>query len=169
VIRGVVNAYEQAAELLAADPGRYLAALPSEDELTAGSLAEAVTFAGRFESARLATHCLETHARREKVHASFGRSTIQVRQKAYGYADRGRVEPGAAADLVMLDLSALAPIVDRPELSTAAYAVLADTRPSCVRHVMIAGRAVLLDGEPAAVDAAVVARRRHEVVRRACG
>jgi len=270
-IRGVVNAYEQAAELVVADPDRYLAALPNEDELTAGSLAEAVTFAGQLESARLATHCLETHARREKVHSGFGRSTIQVLadagllrrgtvlyhcvhtedadlellaacgtavvhcpvsnlfggdiaktshwhqyglttgigtdfartdlwdavrlaylllrkqagpaasaidvlgwateggQKAYGFADRGRVEPGTAADLVMLDLSALAPIVDRPELSTAAYAVLADTRPSCVRHVMIAGRPVLVDGQPAAVDAAAVARRRHEVVRRACG
>ena len=87
-------------------------------------------------------------------------------QQAYGYSDRGRVEAGAAADLVLLDATRLAPVVDRPELSTVAYAVLADTRPSLVRHVLIGGRAVLIDGEPTIADGAVIARRRHDLVTR---
>jgi len=87
-------------------------------------------------------------------------------QRAYGYSDRGRVEPGAAADLVLLDATRLAPVVDRPELSTVAYAVLADTRPSLVRHVLVGGRAVLTDGEPAVADGAAIARQRHSLVAR---
>jgi len=54
-------------------------------------------------------------------------------QHAYGYSDRGRVDPGAAADLVLLDMTRLRPAVDRADLSTATYAVLADTRPSFSR------------------------------------
>jgi len=90
-------------------------------------------------------------------------------QHAYGYSHRGRVDPGAAADLVLLDMTRLRPMVDRPDLSTAAYAVLADTRPSCVRHVLIGGRAVLTDGEPALVAADGVARRRHDLVHQLGG
>ena len=270
-VRGVVNAHEQAADLVAADPDRYLAPLPDEDELTSESLSAAVAFAGQFGAARLATHCLETEARRRKVRAEFGVSTVEVFAQAgllrpgtvlyhcvhtddadlrtlaasgtglvhcpvsnlfggdiaetpqwmqygltagigtdfartdlwdavrlaylllrrqsgsaasaldilgwatfggqlvYGYSDRGRVEPGAAADLVLLDMSQLRPMVDRPDLSTAAYAVLADTRPSCVRHVLIGGRPVLTDGEPVLVAAGAVAHRRHDLVRRLGG
>jgi len=270
-IRGVVNAQEQAASLAREDPGRYLAPLPDEDELSPAALREAVILAAGLGSVRLAAHCLETRARRERVLAEFGRSTIEVfagagllrpgtvlyhcahtqepdveliaasgtalvhcpvsnlfggdvastgrwlaagltvgigtdfartdlweaarlaylllrgqlggaapalevlrwategGQRAYGYPDRGRVEPGAAADLVLLDAARLAPVVDRPGLSTAAYAVLADTRPSCVRHVLVGGRAVLTNGEPAVADAAGIARRRHDLVARVCG
>ena len=267
-VRGVVNAHEQAAGLVAADPVRYLASLPDEDELTAASLSAAATAAGRLGFTRLATHCLETQARRRKVCAEFGRSTVQVcaaagllrpgtvlyhcvhtddddirllatsraalvhcpvsnlfggdiaqtgewlragltvgigtdfartdlweavrlaylllrrqlgtaasaadvlgwatagGQRAYGYHDRGQIAVAAAADVVMLDLARLSPIVDREELSTAAYAVLADTRPAYVRHVLIGGRPVLTDGEPALVNADALARRRHALVRR---
>ncbi len=270
-IRGVVNAHEEAAELVVADPERYLAPLPDEDELTSASLSAAVAFAERQTSARLPTHCLETKVRQQKVYAEFGRSTVQVfaqaglirpgtvlyhcvhtddadlrilagsgtalvhcpvsnlfggdvaptsqwqqhgltvgigtdyartdlweavrlaylllrgqsgpavsavdvlgwatagGQHAYGYTDRGRVEPGAAADLVLLDMAQLTPIVDRADLSTAAYAVLADTRPSCVRHVLIDGRPVLTDGEPVLVDAGQIARRRHDLVQQLVG
>ena len=49
--------------------------------------------------------------------------------------------------------------------TTAAYAVLADTRPACVRHVLVGGRAVLTDGEPVA-DGTAIARRRHDLVAR---
>ena len=87
-------------------------------------------------------------------------------QQAYGYSDRGRVEPGAVADLVLLDATRLAPVVDRPELSTVAYAVLADTRQSLVRHVLVGGRAVLIDGEPAVADGAAITRQRHNLVTR---
>jgi len=265
-IRGVVNAHEMAAALVSASPDRYVAPLPVEDELTSESLSAATAFAERFERARLATHCLETRPRWQKVHAEFGQSTVQVfaragllrrgtvlyhcvhtddtdlqtlaasgtglvhcpvsnlfggdvartsqwlrygltagvgtdfartdlwdaarlaylllrrqsgpaasavdvlrwatagGQQAYGYADRGHVDPGAAADLVLLDLRRLRPVVDRPELSTAAYAVLADTRPAYVRHVLIGGRPVLTDGEPVLVNPDVVARRRHDLV-----
>ena len=90
-------------------------------------------------------------------------------QRAYGYSDRGRVDPGAAADLVLLDMTRLRPMVDRPDLSTAAYAVLADTRPSIVRHVLIGGRAVLTDGEPVLVAGDRVARRRHDLVHQLGG
>jgi len=264
-IRGVVNAYDQA-DLAAGDPGRYLAPIPDEDELSQTSLREAVTRAGQLPSVRLAAHCLETQARLERVLAEFGRSTVAVfaeagllrrgtvlyhcvhtrepdiellaasgtalvhcpvsnlfggdvartgqwlahgltvgigtdfartdmweaarlaylllrgqlggaapalevlrwategGQRAYGYSDRGRVAPGAAADLVLLDAARLAPVVDRPELSTVAYAVLADARPSLVRHVLVGGRAVLTDGGPACVDEAAIARRRHDLV-----
>lgn len=270
-VRGVVNAHEQAADLVPADPDRYLAPLPDEDELTSESLSAAAGFAERFGAARLATHCLETQPRRRKVRAEFGRSTVQVfaqagllhrgtvlyhcvhtdeadlqalaasgaglvhcpvsnlfggdiaatrqwvqygltagigtdfartdlwdavrlaylllrrqsgptasalgilnwatagGQYAYGYSDRGRVDPGAAADLVLLDMTRLRPMVDRPELSTAAYAVLADTRPSCVRHVLIGGRAVLTDAEPVLVAADGVARKRHDLVHQLGG
>jgi 5-methylthioadenosine/S-adenosylhomocysteine deaminase len=270
-VRGVVNAHEQAADLVAADPDRYLVPLPDEDELTSESLSAAAGFAERFGAARLATHCLETQPRWRKVLAEFGRSTVQVfaqagllrrgtvlyhcvhaddadlqtlaaagtglvhcpvsnlfggeiagtsqwlrygltagigtdfgrtdlweavrlaylllrrqsgpaasaldilgwatagGQRAYGYADRGRVDPGAAADLVLLDLGRLRPMVDRPDLSTAAYAVIADTRPSSVRHVLIGGRPVLTDGEPVLVAADGVARRRHDLVHRLGG
>ena len=231
----------------------------------------AAGFAQQFGAARLATHCLETQPRWQKVRAEFGRSTVQVfaragllrqgtvlyhcvhtdeadlqalaasgaglvhcpvsnlfggdiagtsqwmqygltagigtdfartdlwdavrlaylllrrqagptasalgilgwatagGQYAYGYSDRGRVDPGAAADLVLLDMTRLRPAVDRPDLSTAAYAVLADTRPSCVRHVLIGGRAVLTDGEPVLVAADGVARRRHDLVHQLGG
>jgi 5-methylthioadenosine/S-adenosylhomocysteine deaminase len=270
-VRGVVNAHEQAADLVAADPDRYLAPLPDEDELTSESLSAAVGFAERFGAARLVTHCLETQPRWRKVRAEFGRSTVQVfaqagllrrgtvlyhcvhtdeadlqalaasgaglihcpvsnlfggdiagtsrwmqygltagigtdfgrtdlwdairlaylllrgqsgpaasaldifgwatagGQHAYGYSDRGRVDPGAAADLVLLDMTRLRPMVDRPDLSTAAYAVLADTRPSYVRHVLIGGRPVLTDGEPVLVAADGVARRRSDLVHRLGG
>ena len=266
-IRGVVNAHGEAPGLAAADPGRYLAPLRDEDELSPASLREAVTRAGRLPSVRLATHCLETSARRERVLAGFGESTVAVfagagllrpgtvlyhcvhteepdidllaahgtavvhcpvsnlfggdvartgewlargltvgigtdfartdlweaarlaylllrgqlggaapaldvlrwategGQRAYGYTDRGRVEPGAAADLALLDAARLAPMVDQAGLSTAAYAVLADTRPACVRHVLVGGRAVLTDGEPVA-DGTAIARRRHDLVAR---
>ena len=90
-------------------------------------------------------------------------------QHAYGYCDRGRVDPGAAADLVLLDMTRLRPMVDRPDLSTAAYAVLADTRPSCVRHVLIGGRPVLTDGQPVLVAADGLARRRRDLVHRLGG
>ncbi len=269
-IRGVVNAYEQAAELLTGDPDRYLAGLPVEDELTPDSLQAAVELAGQLGSARLATHCLETRVRRDRVFAEFGRSTIEVfaeagllgprtvlyhcvhaedsdlrllaasetalvhcpvsnlfggevartgqwaehgltvgigtdfartdlweamrlaylllrgqagpsasaltilswasagGQQAYGYLDRGRIEPGAAADLVLLDLARIEPLVDRPDLSTAAYAVLADGGPASVRHVLIDGRLVLADGEPTLADADAIAATRHEVMKRLC-
>jgi len=270
-VRGVVNAHEQAADLVAADPDRYLAPFPDEDELTSESLSAAAGFAERFGAARLAAHCLETQPRSQKVRAEFGRSTVQVfaqagllhrgtvlyhcahadeadlqtlaasgaglvhcpvsnlfggdiagtsrwmqygltagigtdfartdlwdavrlaylllrrqsgptasalaifgwatagGQHAYGYSDRGRVDPGAAADLVLLDMTRLRPMVDRPELSTAAYAVLADTRPSFIRHVLIGGRAVLTDGEPVLVAGDSVARRRHDLVHQLGG
>lgn len=270
-IRGVVNAQDHAAELVQSDPGRYLAPLPDEDELTDTSLQAAVALAGRLDAARLAAHCLETESRRRRVLEQFGRSSVEVfaqagllrrgtvlyhcvhaqeadlailagsgaalvhcpvsnlfggdvartsqwlqhdltvgigtdfartdmweairlaylllraqtgpsasaldvlgwatagGQQAYGYPDRGRVEPGAAADLVFLDMARLAPIVDRPALATAAYAVLADTRPACIRAVLIDGRPVLTDGEPALVDAAAIACCRHEIVERVTG
>ena len=270
-VRGVVNAHEQAVRLARTDPARYLAPLPDEDELTEQSLRDAVKLAERCGSARLATHCLETRARRDRVIKEFGRSSVEVLaeagllrrgtvlyhcvhaqeadlrilaatgvalvhcpvsnlfggdvartslwlrhgltvgigtdfartdlweairvaylllrgqsgpgasaldvlgwataggQRAYGYTDCGRVEPGAAADLVLLDMSRLEPVVDRQELSTAAYAVLADARPSCVRHVLIGGLPVLTDAEPVLVDAGAIARRRHDLVKRVTG
>lgn len=195
-IRGVVNAHDQAVDLVGSDPARYLAPLLDEDDLTETSLRAVVAFAERFDSARLAAHCLETQARRHRVFAEFGRSSVEVfaeagllrrgtgadasaldvlgwatagGQQAYDYSDRGRVEPGAAADLVLLDMARLTPVVDRPGLSTAAYAVLADTRPSCVRHVLVGGRPVLTDGDPALVDAGAIARKRHDLVARVGG
>ncbi|HEV2255202.1 MAG TPA: amidohydrolase family protein [Streptosporangiaceae bacterium] len=270
-IRGVVNAHDQAVDLVGSDPARYLAPLLDEDELTETSLRAVVAFAERFDSARLAAHCLETQARRQRVFAEFGRSSVEVfaeagllrrgtvlyhcvhteeadlrilaasgaalvhcpvsnlfggdvartsrwlrhgltvgigtdfartdlweaarlaylllraqsgadasavdvlgwatagGQQAYGYTDRGRVEPGVAADLVLLDMARLTPVVDRPGLSTAAYAVLADTRPSCVRHVLVGGRPVLTDGDPALVDADAITRKRHDLVARVGG
>lgn len=269
-IRGVVNAYDQADELLPGDPIRYLAALPVEDELTSDSLQAAVELAGRLGSARLATHCLETKVRRDRVLAEFGRSTVEIfaeagllrpgtvlyhfvhveeldlrlaaahgtalvhcpvsnlfggdvartsqwveygltvgigtdfartdlweamrlaylllraqdgpsasaltilrwatagGQQAYGHGDRGRIEPGAVADLVLLDRAGIEPLVDRSDLSTAAYAVLTEGSRSSVRDVLVEGRPVLADGEPVLVDARAVAEARHEVVRRLC-
>jgi len=72
--------------------------------------------------------------------------------------DAGRIEPGAAADLAVIDLEA-AHLTPRTDLvSHLAYAV----RGSDVRHTICDGQVVVRDREVTTVDEAAVRRRASE-------
>ncbi len=83
-----------------------------------------------------------------------------------GFADRiGVLEPGRAADLVLLDWDAVAtPYLDAetPVLD----ALLHRAKASAVRTSMVGGRVVLRDGRPVGVDADAV---RGEIARQLAG
>jgi 5-methylthioadenosine/S-adenosylhomocysteine deaminase len=77
--------------------------------------------------------------------------------------DAGRIEPGAAADLAVVDLDAthLTPVHD--VVSHLAYAA----RGSDVRHTVCDGEVLLRDGEVQTLDAAAVRERAAERARAA--
>jgi len=71
--------------------------------------------------------------------------------------DAGRIEPGAAADLIVVDLDAahLTPAPDDRVVSHLAYAA----RGSDVRHTVCDGRVLMRDREVVTMDAPAVRRR----------
>jgi 5-methylthioadenosine/S-adenosylhomocysteine deaminase len=83
--------------------------------------------------------------------------------RAMGRAGRlGRVEPGCLADITILDcdVESLTPLNDPRN-----QVVMCETG-AAVRHVVIDGKVVLRDGEPARIDAAGVRAEAREAARR---
>ena len=81
--------------------------------------------------------------------------------RALGLGDRiGTIEPGKEADLIAIDLRAphLVPVHD-PYTSVVFSAGRSD-----VRHVLVAGEIVVLDGSPTRVDADEIMRAAVEIV-----
>ena len=68
--------------------------------------------------------------------------------RALGLAGTGILEPGAVADMVLIEGRSIlqAPMIDP------AYALLYATHPGHVRHVLVGGRLVVRDGRSALVD-----------------
>lgn len=83
---------------------------------------------------------------------------------AYRRHDLGEIAAGRAADLVLLDIDALTPLLDTADVSTVAHAVLARGGSRAVRHVMVAGRWVLRASEPVRVDGPDVDRGYRALV-----
>jgi 5-methylthioadenosine/S-adenosylhomocysteine deaminase len=88
---------------------------------------------------------------------------------AYGREDLGEIVAGRAADLIFLDAAAIAPHVDRADVSTVAHAILTQGRAGIVRHVMVGGRWVLRAGEPTLVDGAGIETAYDALVQRVWG
>ncbi len=84
---------------------------------------------------------------------------------AYVRDDLGEIAAGRTADLVFLDAAALAPYVDRDDVSTVAHAILTQGRTEIVRHVMVGGRWVLRDGQPTLIDGAGIEEAYGDLVR----
>jgi cytosine/adenosine deaminase-related metal-dependent hydrolase len=79
---------------------------------------------------------------------------------ALGWADAGRIEPGARADLVTVGLDSVRLVGTAPE--TALESVVFAAIAADVRHVVIDGKTVVADGRHATLD---VAHELDEAVR----
>lgn len=84
-------------------------------------------------------------SRQEAIH----RLTRQPAERL-GLTDRGRIERGAAADLVLLDFDALA---DRSDLAHP------HRSPAGIRHVMVNGEWAVRDGQRSGARSGRVLRR----------
>ena len=86
-----------------------------------------------------------------------------VPARLYGLAGRGRIEPGAWADLVVFDPETVGagPLRSATDLPGGAARLL--TEPDGVHHVLVAGEAIVTDGRPTAgaTRSRPALRRRH--------
>ena len=85
------------------------------------------------------------------THADVLRMATRGGAVGYGRDDLGEIAAGRTADLVLLDAARLRPYVHRADVSTLASAILACAGPGVVRHVLVAGKWALRDGEPTRV------------------
>jgi cytosine/adenosine deaminase-related metal-dependent hydrolase len=81
--------------------------------------------------------------------------------RALGVSGAGTLEPGAVADIVLMNLDSIlqAPLIDP------VYALLYATHPGLVRHVIVDGRLVVRDGRSVVVDEDALVAEMNDAVR----
>ena len=116
-----------------------------------------------FEEAR-ALELDERLATGERGHhsaAELMRAASEDGHACLGWPDTGRIEPGARADLVTVSLAGVQLAGGAPEQALDSVVFAGSARD--VRHVLVGGREVVVDGRHASVD---VPGELHEVVQR---